>query len=59
MADQNEIATRAYRIWEAAGRSLGRDQEHWHAAEPELDRDGARLIRIARRRTGQRCQRDN
>jgi len=35
--DDAMIRERAYRIWEEAGRPHGLDQEHWHAAERELD----------------------
>jgi hypothetical protein len=31
-----EIQTRAYQLWEEAGRPEGRDQEFWHQAEREL-----------------------
>jgi hypothetical protein len=29
------ISARAYALWEAAGRPVGRDQEHWHQAVVE------------------------
>jgi hypothetical protein len=31
-----EIARRAHEIWEAEGRPLGRDREHWQQAEAEI-----------------------
>jgi hypothetical protein len=31
-----EIQTRAYQLWEEAGRPEGRDEEFWHQAEREL-----------------------
>lgn len=31
-----EIATRAYLIWEKRGKPIGRDREHWSQAEAEL-----------------------
>ena len=31
-----EIATRAYIIWEKSGKPTGRDREHWIQAEAEL-----------------------
>ena len=34
--NQEQIALRAYEIWEASGRPVGRDQEHWLMAEAEL-----------------------
>lgn len=43
-ADQvaEQIAARAYALWEAQGRPEGRDQEFWFAAEQELmDAEGA------------------
>jgi hypothetical protein len=33
---QEEIAVRAYEIYEAAGRPEGRDGDHWLEAEQEL-----------------------
>jgi hypothetical protein len=33
---EQEIAARAYRLWEAAGMPKDRDDEFWHAAEQEL-----------------------
>jgi hypothetical protein len=32
---QDDIATRAYYIWESEGRPEGRDQEHWFRALAE------------------------
>ena len=38
MTDRDQqIATRAYRIWEDAGRPDGADIEHWNAAEAEIE----------------------
>ena len=37
MTDRDqEIAKRAYRIWEDAGRPDGEDMDHWSAAEAEI-----------------------
>ncbi len=33
---QEEIAARAYQIWEASGRRHGDDRAHWFQAEREL-----------------------
>ena len=33
---RDEIASRAYHIWEETGRPAGRDLEHWLQAEREL-----------------------
>jgi hypothetical protein len=33
---QEEIARRAYEIWESEGSAHGRDQDHWRQAEGEL-----------------------
>jgi hypothetical protein len=33
---RDEVAQRAYQLWEAAGRPSGRDLEHWLQAEKEL-----------------------
>jgi hypothetical protein len=33
---EQEIAARAYRLWEAAGMPEGKDEEFWRAAEREL-----------------------
>jgi hypothetical protein len=33
---EQEIAARAYRLWEAAGMPEGKDEEYWRAAEQEL-----------------------
>ncbi len=35
-----EVAQRAYQIWQAAGRPTGRDLEHWLQAEAELRAGG-------------------
>lgn len=35
-AKHEDIATRAYAIWEQEGRPDGRNIEHWHRAEREL-----------------------
>jgi Protein of unknown function (DUF2934) len=34
--DEDAIRWRAYELWEADGRSSGRDEEYWHRAEREL-----------------------
>jgi hypothetical protein len=31
-----KIAQRAYEIWQAKGRPMGQDQDHWFQAEREL-----------------------
>jgi Protein of unknown function (DUF2934) len=38
MADptEKEITTRAYELWEKAGKPEGRDEEFYHQAEQEL-----------------------
>ncbi len=36
-----QIAERAYALWESAGYPEGRDQEFWYAAEAELRDQGA------------------
>ncbi len=33
---QEEIAARAYQLWEASGRRDGEDRAHWFQAEREL-----------------------
>jgi hypothetical protein len=33
---EQDIAARAYRLWEAAGEPEGKDEEFWRAAEQEL-----------------------
>ena len=33
---EQEIAARAYRLWETAGMPKDRDEEFWHAAQQEL-----------------------
>lgn len=33
---QQEIAARAYQLWEASGRRHGDDRAHWFQAEREL-----------------------
>ena len=34
--NRDEVAQRAYQLWQAAGRSIGRDLEYWLQAEAEL-----------------------
>jgi hypothetical protein len=34
---QERISIRAYRIWEEAGRPDGKEAEHWHQAEAEIE----------------------
>jgi hypothetical protein len=41
----DEIAKRAFEIWEREGRPPGRDLEHWLAAEAELRQDGLKKQR--------------
>ena len=33
---EQDIAARAYRLWEAAGEPEGKDEEFWRVAEQEL-----------------------
>ena len=33
---EQDIAARAYRLWEAAGEPEGKDEEFWRVAEREL-----------------------
>ena len=37
---EQDIAARAYRLWEAAGMPEGKDEEFWRAAEQELLKEG-------------------
>jgi hypothetical protein len=48
-----EIAVRAYQVWEAAGRPSGRAVEHWLTAEALL-RNGATPRPVVSRLPGQR-----
>jgi hypothetical protein len=34
--NRDEVAQRAYQLWQAAGRPIGRDLEYWLQAEAEL-----------------------
>lgn len=36
-----EIAARAYKIWQQQGCPEGREQQHWSQAEQEIIRDGS------------------
>ena len=36
MINRDQIAERAFQIWESEGQPNGRDQEHWQRAEAEL-----------------------
>jgi hypothetical protein len=38
MAEYNEVAKRAYELWEKAGKPPGQDAQHWLQAEAELTR---------------------
>ena len=40
MDNSEQIAARAYTLWESAGYPDGRDQEFWFAAESELRDEG-------------------
>jgi hypothetical protein len=40
-----QIAERAYQIWEREGKPKGRDQEHWTRAEDELRKEGIKKQR--------------
>ena len=44
--DFEQIAERAYALWEANGRPDGRDQDFWYAAETEL-RDQGEIKQLA------------
>ncbi|MGY3630902.1 DUF2934 domain-containing protein [Bradyrhizobium sp. Lot33] len=48
MADPNdhEIRVRAHRLWEAAGRPEGRDEEFWRRAELELRTEAEQLDKL-------------
>lgn len=37
---ENEVARRAYELWEEEGRPEGRDQAHWTQAEGEMEKTG-------------------
>ena len=37
---EERITVRAHQLWEAEGRPHGRDGEHWHRAEEEIDAEG-------------------
>ncbi|MGE5539617.1 MAG: DUF2934 domain-containing protein [Gemmatimonas sp.] len=39
--NQDEIAKRAYAIWQREGQPDGRDAEHWRLAEQELASENA------------------
>jgi hypothetical protein len=45
MSNYDEIAKRAYELWEKAGKPVGRETEHWLQAENEVaqqqERNGA------------------
>jgi len=54
-----EIALRAYQIWEQEGRPPGRDHEHWKLAEQELmalHRQQDRALRGWEKATGIRAK---
>ena len=36
MSNYDEIAKRAYELWEKAGKPEGRETEHWFQAEQEI-----------------------
>lgn len=41
MQHEEHIRRRAYEIWEAEGRPVGREAEHWEQARREIAGDGA------------------
>jgi hypothetical protein len=41
MTTNNEIAQRAYELWERSGRPEGKADQHWLQAETELNRQGS------------------
>ncbi|MBU1176401.1 MAG: DUF2934 domain-containing protein [Alphaproteobacteria bacterium] len=43
MIARDQIAERAFEIWEIEGKPHGRDQEHWERAEAELRKTMARM----------------
>lgn len=55
---RQEIAQRAYAIWESEGKPLGRDFDHWLRAEAEVGASGdtpqSLRRRSARRRSRER-----
>ena len=56
---REEIALRAYQIWEQEGRPPGRDKEHWVLAEQELTalhRQEDRALRHWEKSTGIRAK---
>ena len=40
MQQEERIRERAHRIWEAEGRPMGRDHEHWQRACREIEEEG-------------------
>jgi len=36
---EEQIRTRAHQLWEQAGKPEGREEEFWHQAEQELQKD--------------------
>jgi hypothetical protein len=42
--DHQQIAERAYRIWEQQGRPQGLDREHWEQAQRELQADDGSFV---------------
>lgn len=40
--DEDCVRRRAYRIWEAEGRPVGRDDEHWRRAHDDIERENSR-----------------
>jgi hypothetical protein len=44
MITNNEIAQRAYELWERAGRPEGKAEHHWLQAETELNQQGSKRI---------------
>ncbi len=43
MITQNQIAERAFKIWEDEGHPHGRDEDHWKRAEAELRETMSRM----------------
>ena len=47
--DQDQIAERAFQLWEAAKRPAGRDLEFWLKAEAELNTSQNRAAKLGQR----------
>jgi hypothetical protein len=51
--ESDQIAQKAFEIWEREGRPQGRDQEHWFEAENEIRRNGAKSPAAAKTNSSQ------